>query len=132
MKKIFFLAFLPLLFHFAACTVEKEKKGMDVNPEATPGKLVSVHYTGWLWDENAKDHKGKKFDSSLDRGKPFQFTLGAGQVIRGWDEGVQGMKMGEKKTLTIPPDKGYGARGAGGVIPPNATLVFDVELLGVQ
>lgn len=97
--------------------------------EATPGHKVSVHYTGWL-DQNGA--KGKKFDSSLDRGQPFQFTLGAHQVIAGWDLGVAGMKVGGKRTLVIPPDLGYGARGAGGVIPPNATLIFDVELLGVQ
>ncbi|HEV2336888.1 MAG TPA: FKBP-type peptidyl-prolyl cis-trans isomerase [Stellaceae bacterium] len=97
--------------------------------EATKGKKVSVHYTGWLYNNGAK---GAKFDSSLDRGQPFSFALGAGQVIRGWDEGVAGMKVGGKRTLIIPPDLGYGARGAGGVIPPNATLTFDVELLGVQ
>jgi peptidylprolyl isomerase len=97
--------------------------------EATAGKKVSVHYTGWLSDNGAK---GKKFDSSVDRGKPFQFTLGAHQVIAGWDEGVARMKVGGKRTLVIPPKLGYGARGAGGVIPPNATLIFDVELLGVQ
>jgi len=97
--------------------------------EATPGHKVSVHYTGWL-DENGK--KGKKFDSSVDRGEPFGFTLGAQQVIRGWDEGVAGMKVGGKRTLIIPPALGYGARGAGGVIPPNATLIFDVELLKVD
>jgi FKBP-type peptidyl-prolyl cis-trans isomerase len=96
---------------------------------ATPGKKVSVHYTGWLYNNGAK---GAKFDSSLDRGQPFQFTLGAHQVIPGWDEGVAGMKVGGKRTLIIPPELGYGARGAGGVIPPNATLIFDVELLGVQ
>ena len=93
--------------------------------EAKAGKTVSVHYTGWL--EN-----GTKFDSSLDRRQPFSFRLGAGQVIRGWDEGVAGMKVGGKRKLTIPSDLGYGARGAGGVIPPNATLIFDVELLGVK
>ena len=97
--------------------------------EATKGKKVSVHYTGWLYNNG---QKGNKFDSSLDRGQPFGFALGAGQVIRGWDEGVAGMKIGGKRTLIIPPDLGYGARGAGGVIPPNATLMFDVELLGVQ
>jgi len=97
--------------------------------EATAGKKVSVHYTGWLSDNGAK---GRKFDSSLDRGQPFQFTLGARQVIAGWDEGVVGMRVGGKRTLVIPPELGYGARGAGGVIPPNATLIFDVELLGVQ
>jgi len=92
---------------------------------AVAGKNVSVHYTGWL--EN-----GKKFDSSVDRGQPFSFPLGAGRVIKGWDEGVQGMKVGGKRKLTIPSDLGYGSRGAGGVIPPNATLIFDVELLRVQ
>jgi FKBP-type peptidyl-prolyl cis-trans isomerase len=97
--------------------------------EATAGQQVSVHYTGWL-DQNG--NKGTKFDSSVDRGQPFSFTLGAQEVIRGWDEGVAGMKVGGKRTLIIPPDLGYGARGAGGVIPPNATLIFDVELLGVK
>ena len=96
---------------------------------ATPGSKVSVHYTGWLYNNNTK---GAKFDSSVDRGKPFEFKLGAHQVIAGWDEGVAGMKVGGKRTLIIPPELGYGARGAGGVIPPNATLMFDVELLGVQ
>ena len=96
---------------------------------ATPGNKVSVHYTGWLYNNSTK---GAKFDSSVDRGQPFQFTLGAHQVIAGWDEGVAGMKVGGKRTLIIPPELGYGARGAGGVIPPNATLMFDVELLGVQ
>ena len=97
--------------------------------EAARGKRVSVHYTGWLDNNGAK---GKKFDSSLDRGQPFAFALGGGQVILGWDEGVAGMKVGGKRTLVIPPELGYGARGAGGVIPPNATLMFDVELLKVE
>ncbi len=96
---------------------------------ANAGNKVSVHYTGWLSDNGAK---GKKFDSSVDRGQPFQFTLGAKQVIAGWDEGVAGMKVGGTRTLTIPPELGYGARGAPGAIPPNATLIFDVELLQVQ
>ena len=99
--------------------------------EATPGTLVSVHYTGWLYDEKAPQQRGKKFDSSVDRGEPFNFKLGAGQVIRGWDEGVAGMKVGGKRTLLIPAWLGYGSSGAGGVIPPNASLVFEVELLGV-
>jgi FKBP-type peptidyl-prolyl cis-trans isomerase len=100
--------------------------------EASAGHDVSVHYTGWLYDESAPDHKGTKFDSSRDRGDPFEFPLGAGHVIKGWDQGVDGMKVGGQRTLTIPASLGYGARGAGGVIPPNATLVFDVELLAVH
>jgi FKBP-type peptidyl-prolyl cis-trans isomerase FkpA len=100
--------------------------------EAEFGFNVSVHYTGWLYDAKAEGFKGKKFDSSLDRKQPFDFTLGAGQVIQGWDEGFAGMKVGGKRTLIIPAEMGYGARGAGGVIPPNATLVFDVELLDVK
>ena len=100
--------------------------------EATPGTLVSVHYTGWLYDEKAPQQRGKKFDSSVDRGEPFNFKLGAGQVIRGWDEGVAGMKVGGKRTLLIPAWLGYGSSGAGGVIPPNASLVFEVELLDVS
>jgi FKBP-type peptidyl-prolyl cis-trans isomerase FkpA len=99
--------------------------------EATAGNQVRVHYTGWLYDPTAKNSRGKKFDSSKDRGDPFSFGLGGGQVIRGWDEGVQGMKVGGTRVLTIPADLGYGARGAGGVIPPNATLVFEVDLLSV-
>ena len=99
--------------------------------EARSGSVL-VHYTGWLQDPSQADGRGKKFDSSVDRRSPFEFRLGAGQVIRGWDEGVAGMKVGGKRTLIIPPEMGYGARGAGGVIPPNATLVFDVELLEVR
>ena len=97
--------------------------------EAKPGNSCVMHYTGWLYENGAK---GTKFDSSLDRGEPFEFPLGAGRVIKGWDEGVAGMKVGGKRTLIIPPQLGYGARGAGGAIPPNATLLFDVELLEVK
>ena len=99
---------------------------------ATSGSDVTVHYTGWLYDEMAPQQRGLKFDSSVDRGQPFTFLLGAGQVIRGWDDGVAGMKVGGKRTLLIPADLGYGSNGAGGVIPPGASLVFDVELLDVK
>ena len=102
-----------------------------VGTGATPktGQTCVMHYTGWLYENG---QKGKKFDSSVDRGEPFEFPIGAGRVIKGWDEGVATMKVGGKRTLRIPPDLGYGARGAGGVIPPGATLLFDVELLGVK
>src|SRR5688572_4900574 len=100
--------------------------------EAKSGQQVTVHYTGWLYDPSKPDNRGNKFDSSRDRNEPFSFRLGGGEVIRGWDEGVAGMKVGGQRTLTIPADMGYGARGAGGVIPPNATLLFDVELLDVK
>jgi len=96
---------------------------------AAKGKICVMHYTGWLWTDG---QKGRKFDSSLDRGQPFSFPLGAGRVIAGWDEGVSGMHTGGKRTLLIPPDLGYGSRGAGGVIPPNATLLFEVELLELR
>lgn len=107
-------------------TTQLEIKELTVGTgdEAKSGQTVHVHYTGWLTD-------GTKFDSSVDRGKPFSFRLGAGMVIKGWDQGVAGMKVGGKRKLTIPPELGYGQRGAGGVIPPGATLVFDVELLSV-
>jgi FKBP-type peptidyl-prolyl cis-trans isomerase FkpA len=98
-------------------------------PIATKGQTVTVHYTGWLYNNGTQ---GAKFDSSKDRNDPFVFRLGAGMVIKGWDEGVAGMKVGGTRTLVIPSELGYGARGAGGVIPPNATLKFDVELLGVS
>jgi len=108
----------------------------DVTPgagaEAVPGKTVRVHYTGWLYDTGAADRKGQKFDSSRDRGEPYDFPLGAGVVIEGWDEGIAGMKVGGTRMLTIPPALGYGSQPAGGVIPPNATLLFEVELLDVR
>jgi FKBP-type peptidyl-prolyl cis-trans isomerase len=106
------------------------KQGTGV--EAVKGKVVVVHYTGWLYDPAAAERKGAKFESSVDRRQPFDFPLGGGRVIKGWDEGVAGMKVGGQRTLVIPPEMGYGARGAGGVIPPNATLLFDVELLEVK
>lgn len=105
--------------------MKKEDTKVGTGAEAVTGSTVSVHYTGWLTD-------GTKFDSSKDRGQPFSFQIGSGQVIKGWDQGVTGMKVGGIRKLTIPPELGYGARGAGGVIPPNATLVFEVELLGVN
>jgi FKBP-type peptidyl-prolyl cis-trans isomerase len=105
-----------------------DDKVVGTGAEAKAGQEVSVHYTGWLFYGG---ERGKKFDSSKDRGEPFDFPLGAGHVIKGWDEGVAGMKVGGTRLLTIPPQLGYGARGAGGVIPPNATLIFEVELLGV-
>ncbi|KGT83973.1 peptidylprolyl isomerase, partial [Xanthomonas vasicola] len=111
---------------------ERIDRTVGTGAVATPGAMVTVHYTGWLYDEKAADKHGKKFDSSLDRAEPFQFVLGDHQVIRGWDDGVDGMRVGGKRTLMIPPDYGYGDNGAGGVIPPGASLVFDVELLGVQ
>jgi peptidylprolyl isomerase len=103
------------------------KAGTGATPKT--GQTCVMHYTGWLYENGAK---GKKFDSSVDRGEPFEFPIGAGRVIKGWDEGVATMKVGGKRTLVIPPSLGYGARGAGGVIPPNATLIFEVELLGVK
>jgi FKBP-type peptidyl-prolyl cis-trans isomerase len=100
--------------------------------EAKTGQKVSVHYTGWLYEPTAADTHGKKFDSSRDRGKAFVFPLGAGRVIKGWDQGVVGMKVGGQRTLIIPADMAYGSRGAGGAIPPNATLIFDVELMAIN
>jgi len=100
--------------------------------EAAAGKIAVVHYTGWLYEPASTDKKGRKFDSSLDRGSPFSFPLGGGRVIRGWDEGVAGMRVGGRRTLVIPPDMAYGSRGAGGVIPPDATLIFEIELVAVR
>ena len=136
---------LPLLAALLACTpapqalpasdpiarfeIIDQRSGEGAPAQA--GQTVSVHYTGWLFDADAPQQRGAKFDSSLDRGQPFSFTVGGGQVIRGWDEGVAGMKVGGARTLIIPPELGYGARGAGRVIPPGATLKFDVELLAV-
>lgn len=111
--------------------VKKDNK-VGSGSEALVGKVVDVHYTGWLYDPATPNNKGKKFDSSLDRGNFFSFPLGAGRVIKGWDQGVVGMKVGGQRTLIIPAELGYGSRGAGGAIPPNAALVFDVELLGVH
>jgi peptidylprolyl isomerase len=107
--------------------IEDSKVGDGASPAT--GQICVMHYTGWLYENG---QKGRKFDSSVDRGEPFEFPIGTGRVIKGWDEGVATMKVGGKRTLTIPPELGYGARGAGGVIPPNATLIFDVELLDVR
>ncbi|MGE0615181.1 MAG: FKBP-type peptidyl-prolyl cis-trans isomerase [Bacteriovoracia bacterium] len=124
-----FLATLVCTVALAACTSKPSLKSEDLKvgdgAEAAAGKSVKVHYTGWLTN-------GTKFDSSLDRGVPFEFPLGEGRVIPGWDKGVAGMKVGGKRKLTIPPDMAYGERGAGGAIPPNSTLVFEVELLEVK
>jgi len=137
---------LPLLLALAsaACTPPGPPPGgrvasfqaVDTTPGqgaiAQAGDTVSVHYTGWLYDERAADKHGPKFDSSVDRGEPFSFPLGAGRVIPGWDQGVAGMRVGGRRTLLLPPEYGYGDDGAGSVIPPGASLVFDVELLQVQ
>jgi FKBP-type peptidyl-prolyl cis-trans isomerase FkpA len=120
----------PLMDNITSLQISDGKVGTGA--VATSGKTVSVHYTGWLYDPKPADHRGKKFDSSKDHGEPFAFKLGAGQVIRGWDQGVAGMKVGGTRTLVIPSELVYGTRGAGGSIPPNATLLFDVELLDVK
>lgn len=98
----------------------------------TAGQIAVVHYTGWLYDPEARDHRGKKFDSSRDRGQPFRFAVGAGSVIEGWDQGVQGMSVGGRRELIVPAGLGYGNRGAGRAIPPGATLLFDIELLAIE
>jgi len=134
MKSTLLMAFAAMLLAAGpagAAGLAKTDVVVGKGKEAVPGKVVEVHYTGWLHDPAAKGKRGKQFDSSVGRG-PFSFPLGAGRVIKGWDQGVAGMKVGGKRTLVIPPELAYGARGAGGVIPPNATLVFDVELLDVK
>lgn len=130
---LFFAAATPTAHAAELVTTSSGLKYQDstvgTGAEAKAGKDVSVHYTGWL---NQKGAKGEKFDSSVDRGQPFKFPLGGGRVIKGWDEGVQGMKIGGKRSLYIPAKLAYGERGAGNVIPPNSDLIFEVELLGVQ
>ena len=134
---LWFCSFLPVAFvrlHAMSKTVSASGLSHEdtlVGTGASPskGQTCVMHYTGWLWENG---QKGAKFDSSLDRGRPFTFVIGHGQVIKGWDEGVASMQVGGKRTLVIPPELGYGARGAGGVIPPNATLLFEVELLEVR
>jgi FKBP-type peptidyl-prolyl cis-trans isomerase FkpA len=120
----------------ALSSTNAELKITELKPGTGPaikaGQTAVVHYTGWLYVEDAPDHKGKKFDSSLDRNDPFSFPVGGGQVIQGWDQGVAGMQVGGQRRLVIPAELGYGSRGAGGVIPPNATLLFDVELLSIR
>lgn len=133
---VFFLFHTAFAGHVQAAEAEPQFEKIDRKvgdgAEAVIGDTVNVHYTGWLYDENAPDNKGKKFDSSHDRNAHFSFMLGAGRVIKGWDHGVRGMKVGGERTLIIPSSMAYGTRGAGGVIPPNATLIFDVELIGIQ
>ena len=119
----------PMTMTKSATGLQYEDTTPGTGAEAKAGHTCVMHYTGWLWVNGAK---GSKFDSSVDRGTPFAFKLGAGQVIRGWDEGVAGLKIGGKRTLIIPPDLGSGARGAGGVIPPHATLLFEVELIELR
>ncbi len=114
--------------HTMASGLQYMDEVVGTGPEPASGQTVNVHYTGWLYNDGVK---GRKFDSSRDRGSPFSFKLGAGMVIAGWDQGVATMHVGGKRTLIIPPDLGYGSRGAGGVIPPGATLMFDVELLSI-
>jgi|SRR6188474_1991718 peptidylprolyl isomerase len=118
---------MPMTQTSSGLQYEDTQVGSGASPAR--GQTCVMHYTGWLWVNGSK---GAKFDSSVDRGKPFEFPIGQGRVIKGWDEGVASMKIGGKRTLLIPPELGYGARGAGGVIPPNATLLFEVELLGVK
>ena len=149
MNKFIPLMLLTASLMLSACNSDAEIKKVEVAPpppsslvvtdvkvgtgdEAKARQTVSVHYTGWLYDPTAADKHGKQFDSSRTRGTPFKFPLGGGRVIKGWDQGVTGMKVGGKRTLIIPANLAYGSRGAGGLIPPNATLVFDVELMGIE
>ena len=115
----------------ASAEADAEPPTVETDTVANAGDRIRVHYTGWLADESAPEGRGAQFDSSRDRGEPFVFTLGVGQVIKGWDQGVEGMRVGETRVLTIPPELGYGSRGAGNVIPPDSTLIFDVELVEV-
>ena len=123
---------MPPMADSGISTLQTQDTIPGTGAEARKGQTVRVHYTGWLYDAAKADKRGRKFDSSKDRNEPFEFPLGNGDVIRGWDEGVAGMKVGGTRVLTSPPALAYGARGAGGVIPPNATLVFEVELLDVR
>ena len=148
MKKLFVTIILLLSFGSTWAiditlekTLKKENKMTEFTTidnqlgegrEAEKGLTITVHYSGWIYDENEDDKKGNKFDSSKDRNEPFTFVLGVGQVIKGWDDGFAGMKIGGTRTIIIPSEMGYGSRGAGSVIPPNADLIFDVELLGIQ
>lgn len=122
----------PIQLHGSVATLQMNDVSVGQGAEAKAGDNVSVHYTGWIYDDTKPDKHGEKFDSSVDRGTPFTFPLGGGTVIKGWDQGVAGMKVGGKRTLMIPAELGYGDEGAGGVIPPGASLVFDVELLDVK
>jgi FKBP-type peptidyl-prolyl cis-trans isomerase FkpA len=122
----------PAMADSGITTLQKTDVTPGTGTEAKTGQIVRVHYTGWLYDASKADKRGTKFDTSRDRNEPFEFQLGAQEVIQGWDAGVAGMKVGGTRVLTIPPEMGYGKRGAGGVIPPNATLVFEVELLDVR
>ena len=148
MKRLFVTIVLLLIFGSTWAiditlekTLKKENKMTEFTTidnqlgegrEAEKGLTITVHYSGWIYDENEDDKKGNKFDSSKDRNEPFTFVLGVGQVIKGWDDGFAGMKIGGTRTIIIPSEMGYGSRGAGSVIPPNADLIFDVELLGIQ
>jgi FKBP-type peptidyl-prolyl cis-trans isomerase FkpA len=123
---------LPAMADSGITSLQTNDTKPGTGAEAKSGQTVRVHYTGWLYEASATDHKGRKFDSSKDSNQPFEFRLGAGEVITGWDQGVAGMKVGGTRVLTIPPAMGYGQSGAGGVIPPNATLVFELELLDVK